>query len=61
MYYKPITEQDAYEAYLESGYSEIMPFYSSYGEYSYIDMLRSMGIELIYFDSSEDYYDRKED
>lgn len=56
-----ITEQEAYNAYLKSGYSEIMPFYSSYGEYSYLDMLQAMGIELIYFDSSEDYYDGEED
>lgn len=56
-----ITEQEAYNAYLNGGYSEIMPFYSSYGEYSYFDMLQAMGIELIYLDSSEDYYDKEED
>ena len=32
--------RDAYMMYLASGYENIMPFESRFGEYSYLDLLR---------------------
>ena len=45
---KLITEEEAYNLYLKSGLEEIMPFKADYGQWSFIDELRTRGIEVLY-------------
>ena len=45
---KLITEEEAYSLYLKSGLEEVMPFKADYGQWSFIDELRTRGIEVLY-------------